>query len=303
MIACLALSASLDVTYVVDSIAVGEIHRPTLTVKVAGGKALNVARAAKTLGHPVAVIAVLGGATGSLIEELLSDAGIRPRVVRTVAETRSCVTIASEDDGKLTEIYEHAAPIGAVAWAAVARAVSELSSETGWLALSGSIPTDVDLDELAHSLSGARERGIRIAIDTHGAALAHLVRSVRPDLIKVNRAEASELLGRPEPAPSQLARDIRLLSGGTVVVTDGSRGAGGIDDLGEQFAETTFSIGRYPVGSGDSFLAAFLVATENGHPLDEALAAANACAAANAAEPGAARFVVDGDLARSLRPV
>jgi len=48
--------------------------------------------------------------------------------------------------------------------------------------------------------------------------------------------------------------------------------------------------GRYPVGSGDSFLAGLVVARERGAGWEDALRLALGAAAANAAVPGAASF-------------
>ena len=53
----------------------GEIHRPIEVVRCAGGKPLNLARAAATLGADVEVVAVLGGPTG----QILADAAGRGR--------------------------------------------------------------------------------------------------------------------------------------------------------------------------------------------------------------------------------
>ena len=43
MITVAGLSPSLDLTYLVDSLRLGAIHRPTAVVRCAGGKALNMA--------------------------------------------------------------------------------------------------------------------------------------------------------------------------------------------------------------------------------------------------------------------
>ena len=296
MIACLALSASLDVTYVVESLAVGAIHRPTTTLKLPGGKALNVARAAAAFGEPVRAIAVLGGSAGRSVEKLLDEEGIDARVIWSAAETRSCVTIASEDDGRLTEIYEHPTPVGLRAQVAVESDLDGLPDDTSWLVLSGSVPADVDLGSLARALTRCRQRGIRIGLDTHGAALTGLIDLIQPELVKVNRAEAGDLLATPTAEPDALAAGIRERSNGLVVVTNGAQGAVALGDAGLVVSKPVEIIGRYPVGSGDCFLAGFLVATVRGLPLERAMAAAAACAGANAAVPGAAVFDVSDTL-------
>ena len=287
MITCLALSASLDVTYLVDSFEVGAIHRPSRVLKLPGGKALNVARAIAVLGAPVGAIAVFGGHTGELMAELLADSGVALRVVRDVAETRSCVTIA--DEAGLTEIYEPSAPLGPGVLDAVVGELARLE-DTSWLVLAGSVPDGTDLAVLGRAILGCRERGIRIAIDTHGAALTALLESVQPDLVKVNRFEAAALLGEPTDAPlERLAEGLRARTGRLVVVTDGAHGAIAVD--GESVVSVGPPVrGLYSVGSGDCFLAGFLVALDSGATLSGALALATATAAANAATPGAALF-------------
>jgi fructose-1-phosphate kinase PfkB-like protein len=56
--------------------------------------------------------------------------------------------------------------------------------------------------------------------------------------------------------------------------------------------------GRYPVGSGDAFLAGLVVGLERGDPLPGALGLALGAAAANAELPGAG--ALDAARARSL---
>ncbi|MEO7123297.1 MAG: PfkB family carbohydrate kinase, partial [Lacisediminihabitans sp.] len=116
MITCLSLSASLDVTYLVHTLHVGGISRPREVHRVAGGKALNVARAAAALGAPVRAVAPLGGEVGVLVSSLLVGSGVELFVVDTTGQTRTCVSIAADDTELLTELYEPSAPLSASAW-------------------------------------------------------------------------------------------------------------------------------------------------------------------------------------------
>jgi 1-phosphofructokinase family hexose kinase len=300
MITCLALSAALDVTYLLDHLELGAIHRPLATLKLPGGKALNVARALVSLGESAQALVVLGGHTGRLVEHLLIGSGVEVHAVDTADETRTCVTIvsSSESEDAITEVYEPATLVTPSAFREVERLVAALDPrEDSWLVLSGSVPAELDLAHLGRMLSARREAGIRIAIDTHGTALDALIDTVHPDLVKVNRVEATALLGEsPDAALEVLAAGIRERSGGLVIVTDGADGSlalGATDSPGGDTAVRTVGVkrlGSYPVGSGDCFLAGFLFATVQGHSLEQALAAAATCASANAAVPGAALF-------------
>ena len=291
MILAAAFSPSLDVTYVVDALRPGHIHRPTQVVRCAGGKALNLVRAAHRLGGRARAVALLGGPTGDVLLGLLGSEGVEVVPVPTAQETRTCVSIAAGNTGALTEVYEHAAPVAADTWRRyVAELTDALVGTAGWLALSGGTPQDLPDDALAELVVAGRRAKVRVAVDTHGAALAAAVRE-RPDLVKVNRAEAAELLGVPPVTElAAMAAAVRGLTGGAVVLTDGAAGALALD--WQQAVRTWLPPleGHFPVGSGDSFLGGLLAALDAGRPLPEALVRGTAAGAANAVQPGAGRF-------------
>jgi len=294
VITVLLLSPALDVTYLVPSVEVGAIHRPREVFRVPGGKGLNLARAAICIGGAVRVIAPIGGHTGADVARLAVAAGVDITSVPVAAETRTCITVAADDDGSLTEFYEPSAALPPDAVADFSRAVAALDDQApGWTVLAGSVPPGVEADELVALLRGRMEAGDRIAIDTHGQMLAAIVAQLRPAVLKVNRLEAEELVGAVGGAIETLASSLRDLTGGTVVVTDGSAGAVAMDDSEALRVLPLEGVGRYSVGSGDSFFAGLLVALESGAGLRSALVDATAAGAANAAVPGAAEFSLD----------
>ncbi|TFD85579.1 hypothetical protein E3T61_17490 [Cryobacterium lactosi] len=294
MIHCLGLSPALDVTYTVPALVPGGIHRPGVVIKLAGGKSLNVARALAALGQPVHAIAPLGGSIGSMIIEQLAASPIRLTAVNTDTQTRFCVTVADTTAASLTEFYEHGDDLGAGTWMEVDAAVKDI--DDGWLVLSGSVPRGIPLDDLAGALRDAADRGVRVAVDVHGAALAVLLTLARPHLVKINRSEAAELLGmeasRAADAPlAGLATSVHQLGAELVVITDGVHGSLARDQAGSLWrARSAAPPDIYSVGSGDSFLAGLVEALAADRPLRDAMYGAAACAAANAEAPGAATF-------------
>jgi 1-phosphofructokinase family hexose kinase len=301
VITTLLLSPSLDVTYLVDRVEEGQIHRPHTVLRLPGGKGLNFARAAARLGGAVRVVTPLGGEVGALVARLAADAGVELIPVSAEPQTRTCVTVAADDDGRLTEIYEAAPPLDAVTLTRLETAAGGLPAG-GWTVLSGSVPTGVPLDSLLGMLTARAAAGDRIAVDSHGSALDAVVRRLRPALVKLNRLEAAELLGMPQECEAlELATAVREVTGGIVVVTDGASGAVATDAAGSWRAHPHPRPGRFAVGSGDSFLAGLLVALERGEDLPAALVLASAAGAANAAVPGAAEFGLDDvESSRSL---
>lgn len=283
MITCLGLSPALDLTYGVDAVAVGEIHRPAWRVALPGGKSLNVARALRTLGAAVHAIAPLGGSTGQrVLAELLAD-GVSVDAIPAATETRTCISVA-DADGRMTEFYEQAPTLSADEWRGVRRAVSLV--DDGWLAVSGSVP-DTLVEGLAEELAAASARGVSLALDLRGRALDAALSATSPDLVKVNRVEAEELVGGRDTTESALR--LRDRGAAIAVVTDGAAGSVGIDESGVWAVEPVRA-SHFSVGAGDSFLAGLLEGTQRALPFPEALARASAVAAANTLRPGAAVF-------------
>ena len=135
MITVAGLTPSVDLTYVVDHLELGRIHRPTEVVRRAGGKPLNLARAAAALGADVSIVAVLGGWTGDWLADELARAEIAVHRVTTPVLTRTCVSISAADSEELTELYEYAEPIPADVWTQAREAlITELdrTAAAGW---------------------------------------------------------------------------------------------------------------------------------------------------------------------------
>jgi 1-phosphofructokinase family hexose kinase len=292
MITFVALSPSVDVTYLVDEFVEGGTFRPTAVFRAAGGKALNAARAARVVGASVRAVAILGGSAGGFIRHDLALAGVPLESVVAEAETRTCVSIASAASGLLTELYEHPSAITAGELAELRR-VLDRPADAGWWAISGGMPSSVPVSELAGLVRLGHSLGQRVTIDSHGAALADAL-DARPDLVKVNRREAAELLGAPlDTDVFDLAMRIREVSGGWVVITDGADGSFAVDGASRWRATWTGDLGRYPVGSGDSYLGGLLAGLDRGEGLDAALRLAAGAATANALVPGAGVFAAE----------
>lgn len=300
MITVAGLTPSVDLTYVLDHLELGRIHRPSHVVRRAGGKPLNFARAAAALGADVSIVAVLGGWTGDWAAEELARAEIAVRRVTTPVLTRTCVSISSDDSGELTEIYEYAEPLPVDVWASAREELTaELTKRPGWLVISGGAPRGLPPTGLAELSELAHHAGCRVAVDTHGASLVPLLHS-RPELVKINRCEAAAVLAVDQYTDlTEMAKRLQEKTGGTVVLTDGAAGSLGLATDGRTYAVgAPGRRGRFPVGSGDSYLGGLLTALDRSDDLDAALRLATAAGVANAQVPGPGSF--DLDLVKEL---
>lgn len=299
MIVGIALSPSLDVTYTVERLH--GIQRPLDLVRVAGGKSLNAVRAAAALGvERAAAAAVLAGGAGTDVASHARAHGIDLRVIDGRAPTRTCISVFDLATRELTEIYEHAVAVtDDEVERALAAAVEAMGDAPGWFLISGGMSAD----HARRAVRRVRDAGGLIALDTHGPALAAGL-DEGPDLVKVNRAEAVELLGcAVDLAGDQLVtalheRTCEGSTGARTIVTDGPDGAWARDVDRVVHARSSGPLGGFPVGSGDSFLGGLVAALDTGEALAGALALASGAGIANAQVPGAA--VLDPVLARRL---
>ena len=306
MIVCVAGNPSIDRLIEVEALAPGEIHRPSSLVVLPGGKGLHVARVSAVLGSPATATGILAGHAGRWISEALAREGVLGRFAWGPGETRSCLSVSDRATGALTEFYEPGTPGTAQAWSDLAGIVASMLNSARWLVLSGSLPPETPVDGYAQLIARAAAAGVPAVVDSRGPWLAAALEA-GPALVKINAYEASELLEEPVPDGDcgvAAARTIRDRAGGdghAVAITLGEAGMVLVDPDGRAFTGSSSARGRYPVGSGDAFLAGMVVARADGEPWAAAAAAGLGAGAANAEVAGAGRL--DPARARELAAI
>jgi 1-phosphofructokinase family hexose kinase len=295
VIVCLAANPSVDRLFEVERLVKGDIHRPSGFVQVPGGKGLNVARAAHSLGADVSAVALLRGHSGRWLQEALAAEGVEGTYVWTHGESRSSLSVADRETAGLTEFYEHGAVAPDAAWVELTHAAVTRCSPGAWLTISGSMPRGAPDEGYRDLIEEVRDAGVRVALDAEGERL-RLALSAGPDVVKVNVAEAGELLGVPTARRDDslaAASKIRHMAGGdghAGIVTRGAEGVMLAGPDGTLYEGVLYVRGRYPVASGDSFLAGLVTALDRAMGWEDALRVALGAGAANAELPGAARL-------------
>lgn len=301
MIVCVAANPSIDKLFEVDHLMPGRIHRPSAFVQVPGGKGLNVARAAHSLGAEVRASGILAGYAGQWLEEALAAEGVQGSFAWAEGETRASLSVADARTEGLTEFYERGDDVGPHGWQQLELVVTGLVQGAAWVTMSGNLPPGAPDDGYARLIEIARAHGARTALDAREEALEAGV-AAHPDLVKVNSEEAGWLLSADVDS-EQRARDAalairgRLAPDGVAIVTRGADGAAVAMADGGIFIGRLYAKGPYPVGSGDSFLGGLVTGLERGLEWPPAVALALGAAAANAEVPGAGRL----DAARAER--
>jgi len=87
VIVCLAANPSIDKLFEIERLVKGDIHRPASFLQVAGGKGLNVARAAAALGAEVTAVRCCAATSGSGSRSSCTPKGSPPRPSGRTART------------------------------------------------------------------------------------------------------------------------------------------------------------------------------------------------------------------------
>jgi 1-phosphofructokinase family hexose kinase len=293
-IVCVSANPAMDRRLRMESWAVGEINRAVSAQGLAGGKAAHVAMAARALEAQPVWLGFLGGAIGQECARQMETLGIRVVAIPTQSVTRVNLEII-DAAGRVTEILEPGAEPTAQERADFLRTCAR-GLRQDWknavLVISGSLPSAVGPDFYVALIEAARTAGAQVFLDTSGEALragAH----AHPDFVKVNRAEAESLLGRPLATIEEIAiaaREIIAGGVGSAAISLGREGLVWMERKGGPMwkAKPPHMDVISAVGSGDATLGGFAYAATRGLAAEEALRLAAACGAANcvASAPG-----------------
>lgn len=284
-ILCVALNPSIDKRLHVDRLRPGEVQRAIRHESTAGGKGLNAARVAAALGAEVRVTGFIGGSNGDWIRNRLKNAGIDQEWIAVAGESRSCLNLIDDRDGTSTEILEPGPLISSCEAAAFRKLWGDLAVPGRWIALSGSLPRGLGEVYYADLIAAAKSRGAYVVFDASGAALAHGMAS-GPHTVKPNEEEFRHWTGsdpRDTPAIRGLAEELGRQGVRALIVSLGREGCIAASPGGALWRSIPPSVQAVnAVGSGDSFVAGWTVASASGLALPDALRLATAVGAANA---------------------
>ncbi|WP_328977065.1 1-phosphofructokinase family hexose kinase [Streptomyces canus] len=288
MILTVTLNTALDITYRVRSLRPHTSHRVTEVTERPGGKGLNVARVLAALGHEVTVTGFTGGATGRIVQDRLTAVpGLVDTLVPVSGPTRRTIAVVDEESGDTTQLNEPGPTVTPAEWSAFQEAYEDLVPSVSAVALCGSLPPGVPVGAYAGLIRTAKAAGVPVLLDTSGEALRRGV-AARPDILKPNADELSELTGSHEPL--RAAQDARRRGALSVVASLGTRGLLAATPEGRWRATPPARVHGNPTGAGDSLVAGLLSGLVDQLPWPDRLTRAVALSAATVLAPVAGEF-------------
>jgi 1-phosphofructokinase family hexose kinase len=295
MIVTVTLNAAVDRTLTVPNFQLGQRHRASQGLSLAGGKGINVARALKHLDVPVVATGLAGGRTGTRIVEELTSEAILNDFVRIADESRTSTAVVDPTGATYTEINEWGPHVEPDELVILLDKISYLARGADMVVFAGTLPRDVEESFYAEAIRDLNRRNVRAVLDSEGQPL-RLGVEAEPYLVTPNQPEAEGLVGQEfrDDEDYMMALDrIAEIGARNVLITSETTCFGLFREERRRLmfrAEAPTVEPISTVGSGDVLLAAFLAARLAEQPLEEALRRAVAAGTASTLELGAGRF-------------
>ena len=315
-IAVLCPNLGLDRIGSLGSLAPGTVMRFRSILASAGGKGLNLVRAAAALGAEACVVGFLGGWIGRLVAELAGNERLRVHPYWIEAETR-VNTIVLEDSGRVTVFNEEGPRLDASLASGLLDVLESNLAESALVVAIGSLPPGLPSTLYADCVGLASSRRLPIIVDAAREALVAVL-ATEPDILAPNVFEAEGALGRASAelvtddpaelrerslaAARELARAVRLAA----IVKAGAAGAAVATKERVWFVPAPSAVTiRNPIGAGDAFVAGLATGLLHGWPIERAarLAVAAGSASVETLQPGAVERGRVEELERAVVPI
>lgn len=287
-IATLTMNPTIDVAYEVPQVRPTHKLRATHEYHNPGGGGINVARVYVRLGGQARCYYLSGGATGVALDGLLDLHQLLRAKIPIAGETRVAANVLETETGKEYRFVPAGPEISEEEWRACLDALA--NTECDYLVASGSLPPGVPENFYALLSARLRQRGIRLVLDSSGAALRAGLAGGGIHLVKPSVNELQGLVGRDLPDRSAIAEAAcALVHEGKVemvAVTMGGDGALLAHVGGTTYLPAVPIEAKGSVGAGDSFVAGMVYALSDGKSPAEAFRHGMAAGAAAVLRPG-----------------
>src|SRR5712671_861529 len=261
------------------------VQRCAAAIEQPGGKGSNAARVYRQLGGSVVLIGFVGRNNSKSITDPLKESGIQVETVEAYDNSRTC-TIVLDPTGKShpTVVNEESQILEDNASERLLQIADKWIPLVDAVFVTGSLSQGLAHDYYRYLLERARSLGKFTGLDAAGPALAEGI-NARPGFLKLNAQEFGELAGVSVPNTRHVIDYLRN-SGSEpahhTAVTFG--GAGAILSVNGQFWEAAPPevFDTNPIGSGDSFAAAYLYEFMRSGEVEQAFRCALAAGAVDA---------------------
>ncbi|TFG02775.1 MAG: hypothetical protein EU542_04075 [Promethearchaeota archaeon] len=299
------LNPTIDQIYEIENFHVGGTFKVNQSVVFPVGKAISFSLGVRQLNDErniIKVIACIGKDEIPLYSTFLKSKKIDFEFIEVNGKTRSNKTINDPIEKTTTHIREKGFDLDGRTLAEFKKVIKNNMREGNLFTFSGSIPPNVNDDIYFEFINSCREIGLETALDANGTSLTEGIKA-KPTIIKPNLLELSQILRDPKLndlnfSDNHQALDFimnnasKLLDEKTkiILITLGKNGAILLTKNKHFYGNIKVEQVIDTVGSGDSFLAGFILNYFKKKDMLECFKHALACGAANTLIPGPGIF-------------
>lgn len=283
MITTVTMNPALDKLLSTEQIEIGETNRTIPLSMSVGGKGIDVAKVLRDMNVEVTATGFLGGEVAPIFTERMRIQKIVDRMVAIRECTRTNIQLF-DAQGRRTELLEKGPEVTPEERRTLMEQVEELSGQSSVVAVCGSAPGGVDTEYYLELLRAVKRDGAALVTDVSGELLKAAL-TEHPSLIKPNRSEILELMGKDDAPDREIALFAQQLVRdgiGYVLVSLGAQGAMLACGDGVWRGRAPDVPVKSTLGCGDTMVASFCISMQQGLEPAEMLQNAIALSSANA---------------------
>ena len=195
MIITVTLNPAFDHILFLPELHLGKFSRAHDTIRMPGGKGVNVACSLAVLGEEVIATGFLGGQGGAAFERTLSNLGVSTSFVYAGQETRTDFFIIEEKHNRQSLVVEEGKPFEPRNLASFKSNFERLLGSAKLVEIGGSLPEGVPCSFIKELLLATNEKKVKVALNLPESILAECMHGANPFLIAPDLRENKSMFG------------------------------------------------------------------------------------------------------------
>lgn len=286
-IVTLALNPSLDTTIWIESLHIGASNTATEEHCDAGGKTVNVSRVLTDYGVANKLLVLLGKGNQTKFVCQLDEENVDYLVIPVEGYTRENLSLV-DDEGHVTRIMRKGFTVSYEDFSLAMEALSRLVTPGTLVMISGSLPPGISTKMLRTMCESIKGMGGAVGLDCASVTKEDVL-AIKPWIMKPNQEEFQALVDNPSQDRQVIAQEAKEFVAQGIEHCLVSLGGGGLLYVSPSrvlSVQVPVVDVKSTVGAGDSMLAGFVRACQQGMDVQRA--------AAMAAAFGTAACMLDG---------
>lgn len=292
MIITVTMNPAIDRSIRVSQAQLGAVQRVDETREDMGGKGINVSRVLTFFGRKTIATGILGEENSARFSQSVKAEGIRNDFLLAPGSVRTNIKVQETQVGRTTDFNEKGIEVSTEILSLFEKKLEVLLKNADTLVLAGSLPKGTPEDYYGFLIKRLSKK-VKVAVDAAGSSLLAAIENgaaiIKPNIEELEAAYGTRLSTEEELVAicKTLIRTTRLEQ---ILLTRGADGAMYFDE--EQILKglpVPVEV-KNTVSAGDSFLAGFLSALDEGESTKSAFARAIACGTLAVTMPGTEIF-------------